>query len=126
VAIQGELANGATIDESHSGLALHDQASHVTVFGSEGTLRVEFGRRIQFGRTGQPLADWQVPADQTQPWQVEADFVDAVRAAQCGEAWSVSPDFTEALRYMRKMQAVHDSAARRAVVDLDADYPLPA
>ena len=125
VTIQGELASGATIDESHSGLALHDQANHVTVFGSEGTLRVEFGGRIQFGRADQALADWQVPEDQARPWQVEADFVSAVRAAQRGEAWSVSPDFAEALRYMRKMQAVHDSAARCAVVDLDADYPLP-
>ena len=47
-------------------------------------------------------------------WSVESDFIAAVRAAREGarpEARPVRPDFEEGLLYMRKVEAVHRSAA---------------
>ena len=47
-----------------------------------------------------------IAPEMTRPWQVEHDFVQAVRAAQEGRTWSVSPDFEEGLRYMKKVEAI--------------------
>ena len=55
----------------------------------------------------------------TRPWQVEQDFVNAVRAAHAGKDWSVSPDFEEGLRYMKKIEAIHVSAREGRSVKLD-------
>jgi hypothetical protein len=51
-------------------------------------------------------------------WQVETEFLAAVQAARRGESWQVSPNFTEAARYMRKMQAIYDSARESRLVTL--------
>lgn len=124
VTIQGRLQNGAVITEHHSGMALHDQRDHITLYGTKGTLRIVPMKSIEFGKPGQPLQAMNVPPQQMRPWQVEKDFIDAVHNARRGESWHVSPDFTEAARYMRKVQAIHDSATKGKTIDLDEAYPL--
>lgn len=51
-------------------------------------------------------------------WQVETNFLAAVRTARRGEPWQVSPSFTEAARYMRKMQAIDVSSRQSRLVNL--------
>ena len=113
VTITGRLENGALAVEHHSGLATDgsSQGSHLTIWGLKGTLRYDFGDTIEFAPAGQPLSPVDVPDELQRPWLVEQDFINAVRSAKRGESWSVSPDFAEGLRYMRKVEAVHQSAA---------------
>ena len=128
VNIQGRLTSGAAAVEHHSGLALHAEENAVTIFGARGTLRVDFMESIQFGQAGAPLAPLEVPPERTYDWHVEEDFIAAVRAARRGESWSVSqigPDFFEGAKYMRKIQAIHDSAQSGRTIRLDEAYPLP-
>lgn len=124
VSVHGELASGVVISEHHSGLSLHEKANAVTIQGSQATMRVDVMNRISLAPAGEPLEPIDVPDDEQQPWQVEREFIDAVRAARRGESWSVDPDFFAGLRYMRKVQAIADSAAEGCTVDLDQRYPI--
>ena len=54
-------------------------------------------------------------------WQVESEFLAAIRAGNRGERWQVRPDFVPAARYMRKMQAIHDSVRDARLVRLQDD-----
>jgi len=125
VLVDGELTNGAVIGEHHSGLSLSEKANRVTIYGSKGTLAVDVMNRIRFAKPGEELAPVDVPASEQRDWRVELDFVEAVRAADRGEPWSVDPDFEAGLRYMRKVQAIHDAARRGARVELAEQYPIP-
>ena len=113
VTITGRLENGALAVEHHTGLATDDSSpgSCLTIWGLKGTLRYRFGDNIEFAPAGQPMRPVDVPDELQRPWLVELDFVEAVRAAKRGQSWSVSPDFAEGLLYMRKVEAVHRSAA---------------
>ncbi len=118
--VQGRLASGATISEHHSGLSLHEDMNFVVIDGSEATLRIDIGQSIRFGKAGQELRAAEVPNDLLRDWRVEADFIDAVRKASDGagpEDRPVSPDFAEGMKYMRKVAAVHASAASGQAVD---------
>lgn len=69
---------------------------------------------LLMARAGEELKPVDLPPELHRPWQVEADFISAVRAARHGApaaARPVSPDFAEGLRYMQKVEAVHASAA---------------
>lgn len=110
VSIAGLLENGTPIYEHHSGVAAHDPVNAAWFFGSEATLRVDFMNGISLGKTGQALEPVDVPADMQNPWQVEEEFIAAVKSAQRDEPFHVSPDFHEGLRYMQKVAAVHESA----------------
>lgn len=118
VGLKGRLASGALASEFHSGLTATTECSEVVLYGSHQTCRADF-------RAGQILLQSNNdPAPQLidaagDPWQVEADFIAAVRYARRGESWRVSPDFPEAARYMRKMQALHESAQRGETVPID-------
>ncbi|HEX7008793.1 MAG TPA: Gfo/Idh/MocA family oxidoreductase, partial [Phycisphaeraceae bacterium] len=120
VLIQGTLRSGAAISEHHSGVAGHERADQVTIDGSKGTLRVDIrSSSIWFAPLGRELRQVDVPADLKRDWQVERDFIEAVRAARQGRSWSVSPDFHEGLRYMKKVEAIHQSAQSGETVRLD-------
>jgi predicted dehydrogenase len=113
VLIEGRLANGAVINEQHSGVSQEPPMNSVTIYGSAARLRVPVGGTLLYGKTGQPLNPAQVPAELTCSWQVEASFITAVRAARTGvppQQRRVSPDFAEGVRYMKKVEAVHLSA----------------
>ena len=121
VAISGLLESGAVAAEHHSGVATDTTTTgfRLTVWGLEGTLRYQFAGVLEMASVGEELKPVDVPAELTRPWQVEADFVDAVRAARRGVPAAdrpVSPDFAEGLLYMQKVEAVHASAANGRAV----------
>ena len=118
VLVQGVLESGAVLSEQHSGLSSHEQANFIALHGSKGTLRIHADGRIELGRAGEELRPIETPGELQRPWQVEQDFVEAVRRARAGQAWAVRPNFHEALQYMRKVQAIHDSAATGRAVRL--------
>lgn len=112
VQIQGRLRGGVPIQEFHTGLA-SDTDTHVhqlIIRGLSGSLRYQFGKHIELAKPGAGYKKVSVPAKLQRDWQVEEDFINAVRKAQAGKSWKVSPDFAEGLLYMRKMQAIHESA----------------
>lgn len=118
--IQGRLVNGATIGEHHSGVSLHESMNFVTIYGSEATLRVDAMQEIRFARAGEELRPAEVPDELMRDWRVEADFIGAVRLAMDGappEQRPVDPDFAIGMKYMRKVAAVHASAASGCCVD---------
>jgi predicted dehydrogenase len=118
--ISGRLESGALVSEHHTGLAAPEARGAVlTVRGRDGSLRHRFGDaipEISDGSGGWTEAE--VPPELTRPWRVEQDFVEAVLQAHKGERWSVSPDFEEGLAYMKKMEAIHLSAADGKAVRL--------
>ncbi len=122
VLIEGKLANGATINEQHSGVSQEPPMNSVTIYGSAGRLRVPIGGTLLYGKTGDPLRPATVPVELTCGWQVEASFITAVRAARAGvppQQRRVSPDFAEGLRYMKKVEAIHLSAWSGQAVKLE-------
>jgi predicted dehydrogenase len=107
VRIGGKLVSGALITEMHSGLSAQE-ISEITLFGTEKTCHIDLlAGNIQLLRKQGP-SNKQILDATGDPWQVEAHFIAAVRAARRGEPGQVSPDFLEASRYMRKMQLIHD------------------
>ena len=116
VAISGTLASGALILEHHSGVTVDSsgRSSSITVRGTEGTMRYDFQTTLELARPGESLRQVDVPDEKRTAWSVESDFIAAVRDARAGappEARPVRPDFEEGLLYMRKVEAVHLSAA---------------
>jgi len=115
--IQGVLQNGATITETHTGVDPQANLNQARFVGSEGTLVVDAMQQVRFAKHGDDLAPIDPPDSELRDWQVEQDFIDAVRAAEAGEPWSVDPDFETGLLYMQKMQAVHNAAETGKAVD---------
>ncbi len=124
VTISGQLESGALIVEHHSSLAA-DQSSGgicLTMRGLKGTIRYDFADTIMFAGPGEVLKKVDVPENKRTTWTVEQDFVNAVRAARAGkppQGRPVRPDFEEGLLYMRKVEAVHESAASGRAVKPD-------
>ena len=120
ISITGSLASGALISEHHSGLVDHPEVPSrpLTIWGMNGTLRYEFVKKtIEYAPSGESLAPLNVPEKSLRPWRVEQEFISAVQNAMKGKTWRVSPDFEEGLLYMRKVEAVHVSAAAGRAVD---------
>jgi len=123
VSVAGRLQSGAFVSEHHTGLAHHERTNAVTFWGSEGTLRVDLMHQVSLGAPGGALEPVEVPEHEQRPWRVERDFIEAVHLARDGappEQRPVSCDFREGLAYMKKMDAVHRSAASGEVVELGA------
>jgi predicted dehydrogenase len=113
LSISGQLLNGAICHEHHMGLAADTTTpiNEITLFGTEGTIRHAFlSNEIYYGPKGKPLEKVDVPADLQQGWQVERDFIDAIKLAREGKPWHVSPNFVEGHQYMVKVHAVHEAA----------------
>ena len=114
------LRGGVPCTEFHTGLAADYERAEILLCGSAATCRVDLlAQQIVLHSSASTAGE--VIDTVGDEWQVEADFLAAVRAARCGESWQVSPDFTEAARYMRKMQAIHDSARESRLVNLSDD-----
>ena len=118
VNITGTLANGAAIVEHHSGIAPHERDNSVAIYGSKGTLRVNVMQSIEQGAVGDELKAIDVPESEQRDWHVEEDFIQAIHDVRAGKSWSVSPDFHEALQYMKKVEAVAQSAEQARAVHL--------
>ena len=105
------FANGAEGVLEFSGVAALAPADRLEIYGGLGTLTYDFGTEIvQAGRVGdKALHVVDVPPDLEREWQVEDDFITAVKSKGRSRP---RPDFEEGVRYMRVVQAVADSRAR--------------
>jgi predicted dehydrogenase len=122
VSIIGCLENGMHVAEHHSGLAAGYERSQIVLFGSNATCTVDLlAQQLWLHKDLARSDPGELIKDAGDEWRVERQFIDAVLAARRGESWHVSPDFLEASHYMRKLQAIHDSAAQSRTVRL-ADY----
>ena len=109
VAITGTLEGGVLSTEFHSGLAVGYERAEILLCGSAATCRVDLlAQQVELFTASSKAGE--VIDSVGDEWHVEAEFLAAVRAARRGETWNVRPNFVEAERYMRKMQAIHESA----------------
>lgn len=120
VSITGTLTGRVPCTEFHTGLAAGYERAEILLCGSAATCRIDLlAQHIMLHATASTAGE--VIDSVGDEWQVEAEFLAAVRAARREESWQVSPSFTEAARYMRKMQAIHDSSPESRLVNLSDD-----
>lgn len=117
VSITGTLRGGIPCTEFHTGLAAGYERAEILLVGSAATCRVDLLTPQMVLHSAASTAG-EVIDSVGDEWHVEAEFLAAVRAARRGESWQVSPSFNEAARYMRKMQAIYDSARESRLVNL--------
>jgi hypothetical protein len=99
-----------------SGIIWHDNAMGVALYGSEGTLIYDLMRDEIRGarRTDEGLRLLPIPDSLRGGWQVEADFVAAIR----GERPVTHTDFLTGVRYMQFTEAVARSSRHQVPVTL--------
>lgn len=99
-----------------SGLTWHSAGSSVALFGSDGTLVYDFRRDELRGapRREPDLRPLPIPDDLRGAWQVEADFVAAIR----GERPVTRTTFADGVKYMQFTEAVARSSRHQLPVDL--------
>lgn len=117
VQVLAALAGGAHAIYHISGVARFGMGTQIHLYGSEGALRYELAPedRLLGARRGETaLREIDVPAEQALAWNVEADFVGAIR----GERKIEFTDFATGVQYMEFTEAVARSAASGAAVSL--------
>lgn len=117
VQILTRLAGGGRGLYHVSGVTRFGPGTQIHMYGSEGTMKVEFApqERILAARRGETqLQEISVPAEKLGGWRVEADFVGAIR----GENSIQFTDFASGVRYMEFTEAVSKSAASGCAVEL--------
>ena len=98
-----------------SGVVWGDNSMGVALYGSEGTLIYDFLRNeILGGKRGSPLEPLPIPDSQRGGWQVESDFIAAIR----GERPVTHTDFATGVRYMQFTEAVARSSRHQVPVTL--------
>src|SRR5215211_2159843 len=109
--------NGAEGVLEFSGINAHAGSDHVEVYGDTGTMTYDFGSdQICAGKPGdRDLHEVKLQPDPQDGWHVEDDFIAAVKSK--GKI-RPHPDFEDGVRYMRVVQAVADSRASNAWVDI--------
>jgi predicted dehydrogenase len=87
------------------------------IYGDQGTIVYDFANDIvEAGKVGdEKLQIMEIPRELESAWRVEEDFLAAVKSK--GRV-RPHPDFEEGVRYMRVVQAVADSRAKNAWVDI--------
>lgn len=99
-----------------SGLVRHAADTSVTLFGSDGTLHYDFVTDELIGarRDQEDLGRMPIPDDLRGGWNVEAEFVGAIR----GENAVTHTDFITGMRYMQFTEAVARSSRHQQPVAL--------
>jgi predicted dehydrogenase len=99
-----------------SGVVWHDNAMGVALYGSEGTLIYDLMRDEIRGarRKDEALKLLPIPESKRGGWQVEEDFVAAIR----GERPVTHTDFLTGVRYMQFTEAVARSSRHQVPVTL--------
>ena len=100
-----------------SGITLFGPGKQIHLYGSRGTIRVEFEpeERVLVGHHGDAtMRPVEIPEDQTGRWRVEEEFVAAIRQ----EEPVTLTDFATGESYMQFVEAVARSSAGGAAVDL--------
>jgi len=126
VQVLAVLDDGARASYHLSAATPFGQAAAIHLYGSAGVLHYDLlGDRIRgaSARDGHPpgpageLPEIAIPADKVRSWQVEADFVAAIRHGQPVELTS----FATGVAYMEFTEAVARSAERGEVIALPLD-----
>lgn len=109
VAVLARLTSGAQCVYLVSGQASHGGPLRIEIFGSNGTIEYDLSSDgIRAARVGDAaLADVPIPADERGRWQVEEDFVAAIRQGRPVTRTS----FPDGVKYMAFTEAVRRSAA---------------
>jgi len=109
--------NGAEGVLEFSGINGFPPGDRLEIYGDLGTMTYDFGSdTVQAGRLGdRALHTMEITPDLEGGWHVEDDFIAGVKSK--GRI-RPRPDFEEGLRYMRVVQAVADSRARNAWVEI--------
>jgi predicted dehydrogenase len=99
-----------------SGVVWHDNSMGVALYGSRGTLIYDLARDEIRGarRSDESLKPLPIPESMRGGWQVEADFVAAIR----GERPVTHTDFATGVRYMQFTEAVARSSRHQVPVTL--------
>jgi predicted dehydrogenase len=100
-----------------SGVTRFGPGTHIHLYGSEGTIKVELAPepRIMAGRVGDSsLQEIAVPPEKAGSWRVEAEFIGAIRAENKVEF----TDFETGVRYMEFTEAVALSAEAGEAIEL--------
>jgi predicted dehydrogenase len=115
--IAAQMSNGAQAAYEFSEVVRHPPAQRLEMYGSDGTLVWDVGEQQLYGaQTGQAgLPALPIPDDLRGKWQVEADFVAAIRQGR-----AVWPTFEDGLKYMTFTEAAVQSAATGRAVSLAA------
>jgi predicted dehydrogenase len=118
VQVLAELQGGARAIYHFSGVVLFGPGLQVHLYGSRGTVKVHFidGKEHVFaGRAeDQQLTELTIPSEEQGGWNVEADFIAAIR----GEKKVTLTTFADGVKYMEFLEAVARSAEENAPVSL--------
>ncbi|MDB5386451.1 MAG: ligC [Planctomycetaceae bacterium] len=117
VQIVTQLANGARGIYHLSGTILHGPGKQIHLYGSLGTIKIEFGEteRAWIGRANEPaMKPLEQPEDKKGGWRVEAEFIGAIR----GQEQVHFCTFASAFDYMEFTEAVAISAESGRAVEL--------
>lgn len=102
--VLARFENGAAATLEFSGIASGDPVERLEVNGTEGVLVYDYVKdEIRVQRPGAAWEVLPVPDPLARDWQVEADFLAAVRDPAAPRP---HPDFHDGVRYMRVVQAV--------------------
>ncbi len=98
-----------------SGVLSHGRSMSIAMYGADGTLIYDLLRdEIKGAKRGAALRRIPIPEETQRGWNVEADFVAAVR----GERPVTHTDFTTGVRYMQFTEAVARSSRHQTPVSL--------
>lgn len=116
VAVIAQQAIGATCVYHVSGVAYHAGAMRIEAYGSDGTLVYDLASdEILGAKAGESvLAPISIPPEEAGRWQVEEDFIAAIREGRP----ITHTSFVDGVKYMRFTEAVHRSAAEGRRVTL--------
>lgn len=117
VQVLTELENGERGLYHISGISLFGPVPQIQLYGSRGTIKVEFApeERVLVGRRGDEALHVAEPADdEIGSWRVEEEFIEAIR----GEGPVALNDLATAVEYMQFTEAVHRSASSGTAVAL--------
>ncbi|MCG6157573.1 Gfo/Idh/MocA family protein [Rubinisphaera margarita] len=122
LAVLSQIEGGARGIYHISAMTMFGPGHHIHLHGSEGAIKVHFDPQsdretVQCGRLGDDhLTTLELSPEQEGRWQVEADFIAAIR----GEQPVQLNDFRTALEYMAFTEAVHESWTTDKPVDVPA------
>jgi predicted dehydrogenase len=113
--------NGAEGVLEFSGINPLPPSDRLEVYGDLGAMSYDFGSdTVQAGRDGdRAMHTVEITPDLEGGWQVEDDFIAAVKSKGKAKA---NPDFEEGVRYMRVVQAVADSRASNEWVEVKRGF----
>ena len=117
VQILTQFANGAKGIYHISGTVLHGPGKQIHMYGSLGTIKVEFGatEKVWIGRAGEPeMRLLELPPEKKGGWRVEEEFIGAIR----GQEQVQYTSFSQAFEYMEFTEAVAISSESNRVVAL--------